>query len=316
MLPYFPFEQDTYATALGVRALRAGETLIEIDAPHYAAELALKASLLREDFRARFQALPGTEPLQWEVLRLLLTRMADESPAHFTRLEGEGGRWHWRNALLGTDSRFVPGDAESLPLAPLDWVGRQVQEDLLVLDGAREGFPLVAGQLCFPSGWCLDQKLGRPLLEVHAPVPRFAEQVGAATLRLMEGLKPGRTVTRCNWALTVTDRLCMEPRARAEWLHLFDGLTPQNAGERCFLRLERQTLSRLPESGAVLFTIHTYLAPVAGEVPTPERRRRLAQVLRTVPDDMSGYKRLGPLREPLLAYLEAPPTGEGPSESP
>lgn len=154
--------------------------------------------------------------------------MADESPAHFTRLEGEGGRWHWRNALLGTDSRFVPGDAESLPLASLDQVGRQVQEDLLVLDGAREGFPLVAGQRCFPSGWCLDQKLGRPLLEVHAPVPRFTEQVGAATLRLMEGLKPGRTV----------------------------------------------------------------------------------------PDEMSGYKRLGPLREPLLAYLEAYPTREGPSGSP
>lgn len=316
MLPYFPFEQDTYAMALGVRALRTGETLIEIDALHYEAELALKDALLREDFRARFQALPGTGPLQWEVLRLLLTRMAEQSPGHFTRREGEDGRWHWRNGLLGAEATFHPGDADSLPLAPLDWVGRQVQEDLLVLDGTRQGFPLVAGQLCFPSGWCLDEKLGRPLLEVHAPVPRFAEQVGAATLRLMDGLKPGRTVTRCNWALTVTDRLCMEPRSRGEWLHLFEGLTPQNAGERCFLRLERQTLSRLPESGAILFTIHTYLAPVAGEVPTPERRHRLAQVLRTVPDDMSGYKRLGPLREPLLAWLEAPCASKDASGSP
>jgi len=316
VLPYFPFEQDAYAMALGVRALRAGETLIEIDALHYEAELALKASLLREDLPSRFQALPGTELLQWEVLRLLLTRMAEQSPGHFTRLEGEDGRWRWRNGVLGTEAVFLPGDADSLPLAPLDWVGRQVQEDLLVLDGTREGFPLVAGQLCFPSGWSLEEKLGRSLLEVHAPVPRFAEQVGAATLRLMDGLKPGRTVTRCNWALTVTDRLCMEPRARAEWLHLFEGLTPQNAGERCFLRLERQTLSRLPESGAILFTLHTYLAPVAGEVPTPERRHRLAQVLRTVPGDMNGYKRLGPLREPLLAWLETPFASKDSSESP
>ena len=39
------------------------------------------------------------------------------------------------------------------------------------------------------------------------PVPRFGEKLGAPTLKLMEGLKAGRSVTRCNWALTVTDRL-------------------------------------------------------------------------------------------------------------
>ncbi|WXH30040.1 hypothetical protein WA016_04010 [Myxococcus stipitatus] len=303
MLPYFPFEQGSYAMALGVRALRPGETLIEIDAPHYTAELALKDSLLREDFHARFQALPGTEAMQWEVLRLVLTRLAADFPERFS-LREEGPTWEWRNSPADTRTALTPGDAGSLPLAPLDWVGRQVQEDLLVLDGTREGFPLVAGQLCFPSGWCLADKVGRSLLDVHAPVPRFAEQMGNPTLRLLEGLKPGRTVTRCNWAFTVTERLCMEPSAFEQWRHLFEGITPENAGERCFLRLERQTLSRLPETGAILFTIHTYRAPVAGEVPTAEHRRRLAHVLRTVPDDMSGYKRLAPLREPLLAYLE------------
>ncbi|MCP3102712.1 DUF3445 domain-containing protein [Myxococcus sp. K15C18031901] len=303
MLPYFPFEQDSYAMALGVRALRPGETLIEVDVPHYLDELAQKDALLREDPRARFQALPGSEPLQWEVARALLRRMAAESPAHFS-LEEDGARWCFGNRLTGVRGVLTPGDADSLPLAPLDWVGRQVQEDLLVLDGTREGFPLVAGQLCFPSGWCLDDKMGRPLLAVHAPVPRFAEQVGASTLKLLDGLKPGRPVTRCNWAITVTPRLCMEPRYRAEWRHLFEGITPDDAGARCLLRLERQTLSRFPETGAVLFTIHTYVAPVAGEVPTPGHRQRLARVLRTVPEDMSDYKRLGPLREPLLAWLE------------
>ncbi|MCE9671644.1 DUF3445 domain-containing protein [Myxococcus stipitatus] len=304
MLPYFPFEQDTFAMALGVRALRPGETLIEVDAPHYLDELALKDTLLRDDPRARFQALPDTEPLQWDVLRFLLRRMAAESPACFS-LEEDGARWRFDNRMSGTRAELTPGDERGLPLAPLDWVGRQVQEDLLVLDGTREGFPLVAGQLCFPSGWCLDDKLGQSLLAVHTPVPRFAEQVGASTLKLLDGLKPGRPVTRCNWAITVTPRLCMEPRYRAEWSHLFEGITPDNAGERCLLRLERQTLSRLPETGAILFTIHTYVAPVAGEVPTPERRHALARVLRTVPEDMSAYKRLGPLRDPLLRWLGA-----------
>ncbi len=47
--------------------------------------------------------------------------------------------------------------------------------------------------------------------------------------------------------------------------------------------LERQTVTRLPRTQAILFTIHTW---------------------RAVPPDMGGYKRLGPLLPPLLAYLE------------
>ncbi|HEX8440053.1 DUF3445 domain-containing protein [Archangium sp.] len=304
MLPYFPFSQDTFALTLGVRALRPDESLIEVDAPHYRDELALKAALLADNPRARFQAAPGTEPLQWETVTEVLPLLARQHPQHFS-LEVEGERWRWRNHLLGTETRFTPGEADSLPRAPLDWLGLQVQEDLLVLDGTREDLPLVAGQLCFPSMWSLDEKLGRSLMEVHAPVPGLNAQLGAATQRLMQGLKAGRSVTRCNWAISVTDRLDLAPWTLREWVHLFEGITARDAGERCFLRLERQTLTLLPRTGGILFTIHTYRAPVAGEVVDPERRRRLANVLRTVPPAVSDYKRLTPLLAPLLAYLEA-----------
>ena len=307
MLPYFPFEQDVFSMSLGVRALRPEETLIEVDAPRYVHELALKASLLTAGHAARFQAEPGTEPLQWETLTVLLPAMARQSPEHFA-LEVDGARWRWRNHLLGTQTLFTPGDAASLPLAPLDWFGRQVQEDLLLLDGTREGFPLVAGQLCFPSGWCLGDKLGLSLLATHEPVPQFNAKLGTSTLKLMDGLKPGRPVTRCNWAISVTERLDLEPQTRPEWQHLFEGITAANAGERCFLRLERQTLTRLPRTRAILFTIHTYVAPIATEVEAPGRRRRLAGVLRSVPEDTAAYKRLTPVLAPLLGYLEA---GEG-----
>jgi hypothetical protein len=306
MLPYFPFAQDTYALTLGVRALRPDETLIEVDAPHYRDELALKASLLASNPRAHFQAGPDTEPLQWETVTELLPVMARQHPQHFA-LEVAGERWHWRNHLLGTQTRFTPGEADSLPRAPLDWLGLQVQEDLLLMDGRREGLPLVAGQLCFPSMWSLDEKLGRSMLEVHAPVPGLNAQLGAPIQRLMEGLKAGRSVTRCNWGITVTDRMDLAPWTLREWVHRFEGITARDAGERCFLRLERQTLTLLPRTGAILFTIHTYRAPVAREVEDPERRRRLANVLRTVPPDVSDYKRLTPVLAPLLAYLDAEP---------
>ncbi|MFY0582326.1 heme-dependent oxidative N-demethylase family protein [Cystobacter fuscus] len=158
------------------------------------------------------------------------------------------------------------------------------------------GLPLIAGQLCFPAGWCLEDKLGHPVLDIHATVPGFGEQLGGATARLMRGLKSGRPVTRVNWGISVTPQLDLAPWTQPEWRHLRQEVTPLNAGEKCYLRLERQTLSVLPASGAILFTIHTYRAPVATEVEDPERRRLLAGVLRTLPRDarLQGPHRLPP----------------------
>lgn len=304
MLPYFPFEQDQFVMKLGVRALRPDETLIEVDEPHYVPELELKQALLAASEPLRFAGPPGTEPAQWETVTTLLPLMARQHPRHFA-LEVEGGSWHWTNRLLGTQTRFTPGDTGSLPLAPLDWVGRQVQEDLLLMDGSREGLPLMAGQLCFPAGWCLGDKLGQPVLLVHGPVPHFARTIGDSTVKLMQGLKAGRPVTRVNWSLSVTDQMDLAPWTRPQWRPLVGLVTAENAGERCFLRLERQTLSLLPETGAILFTIHTYRAPVASEVVDPARRRRFAAVLRSAPEDTRDYKGISPFLEPLLAWLDA-----------
>ena len=304
MLPYFPFDQDRFAMALGVRALRPEEPLIEVDEAHYRDEVRLKAELLEGGQHVRFLALPGTEPQQWETLTTLLPLLAGQHPRHFS-LEIHADTWRWHNRLLGTEARFVPGRTGDLPQAPLDWLGRQVQEDLLVMDGTREGLPLVAGQLVFPSGWCLEDKMGHSVLDIHGPVPRFAAELGTSTVKLMKGLKPGRPVTRVNWALTVADRLDLAPWTRGEWRHQVRDITPANAGERCYLRLERQTLSLMPRTGAILFTIHTYQAPVAREVEAPERRQRLTAVLRSLPEDTSAYKGIAPYLPALLTWLES-----------
>ena len=43
----------------------------------------------------------------------------------------------------------------------------------------------------------------------------------------------------------------------------FAHVSAANAGETLFVRCERQTLRRLPETGAVLFTIGIAVAPLA-----------------------------------------------------
>lgn len=233
------------------------------------------------------------------------------------RLEFDAGQVALKHQLLSAEPRFhsqaLPGTnalqqqaAEELgysvppPVNALDWVGRQVAEDLLLMSGS-DGWPLVAGQLCFPNDWCLDDKLGRSLLEVHGPVPGFAARIGNATLNLFDKLKPGRPVWRANWSVKVTSRLDLPPHINATFEASKREITAANAGVRCFFRIERQTLTRLP--GGILFTVKTTVEPV--ESLSASERAALAATLRTTPPEIMEYKGIAPFASPLLAYLEA-----------
>lgn len=286
---------------MGVHALN-DNSLIEVDETSYHEELILKQCLLSEEYDQYFRALPDTEAMQWDVVELILPTMAALYPRHFVLLTN-GNSWLWRNHLLNTETQFLLGDDRSLPLPPLDWLGRQVQEDLLIMSDAP-GMPLVAGHLCFPNSWCLEDKLGLSLLDIHLPVPLFAETVGRSTSLLLERLKVGRPVTRVNWSIKATSRLNFMPRYAYEEQQAYQHLTSENIGERCFLRLERQTLSRLLHTKAVLFTIRTYQAPIMEVVHIADYARRIAGVVRTMPYEMQAYKALAPCADMLLAYLD------------
>ncbi len=302
----FALPAEHFTMSVGARPL-GDEPLIELDPSCYAAEIGLKEQILAEDYRYYFQALPGSEPAQWGALETVLPALAADYPEHFA-LERNGASWVWENHLLDQRTSFTLGDSASLPQAPLDWLGRQVQEDLLLMAGAP-GFPLVAGQLCFPNHWCLDDKLGLPLLAIHNPVPGYAEQVGRPTDLLLERLKPERPVWRRNWSVVVSAQLNLSSRYNAEMAGRKAAITPANAGERCYFRTERQTLSRVSAEGAVLFTIRTHAAPIAALVADPAWAARFRSLLRSTPPATLAYKGMAPYFEALLAYVEGATQG-------
>lgn len=302
-LPYFPFGQQ-FNDKMGTAALSESDRLIEVDA-HYGAEIALKRQLLTTSPDYYFRVLPGHETAQWEVLEAVLRDLARFYPDQFT-LTTEGDDWHWHNRALGETTAFTIGEAATLPLAPLDWVGRQVQEDLLVLAGDAPA--LVAGQLCFGNGWCLDEKIGLLFWQIHAPIVPIVEPMMRAAQKLMERIPVGKPVWRLNWSIKVTDQLDMTSRHTPALDQLLadqlPALTPEAIGQQLYLRIERQTLTRLPRSGAVLFGLHTYQNRLADELATrPDAADRLARVLATTPPAMLDYKGITPFLPPLMRYL-------------
>jgi hypothetical protein len=301
MLPYFPLTSDRYEMPMNARA-EAG-ALIEVEPAKYSEEIALKQQIIASDPRYYVKCQPDVQPLAWEAIELLLPDMAKHYPAEF-ELEVQGDRWTWTNRLLNMTTTFVLGADASLPSPPLYWLGLQVQEDLILMAEREDGDAVcVAGHLCFGSVWCLDDKIGRNFLQVHDPVPEFRERIGAPSDQLMRRLKPGRPVSRANWTLAGTAQLNLAPALAAEWRAASGGITPENVAERVFFRVERQTLTRLPRTRGILFTIHTYLNPLGEVVAEPARLRRLASVLSDYPEAAKDYKGMRPFFDTVIAYL-------------
>ena len=303
MLAHLTLDDAPHALRMDVRSL-APDCLIDVDPARYAAELAQKAEILAAHHAECVVALPDTEAMQWDALAVVLANMARHYPQWFA-LSIDGDRWRWTNTLIGEATAFTFADAASLPHAPLDWLARQVQEDLCLMDPAQPGVPLVAGSLVFTPGWSLGAKMGQPFVEIHDPVPEFAERIGRSGALLLARLKPDRPTARVNWGLDTSDRLHDPPHVRDRFPDEKEGITVANAGERLFLRSEWQTLARLPRTGGVLFTIRTRIAPLAVAVGDADDARRLAALVRTIPAAMQKYKGIERYGDALLAYLDA-----------
>lgn len=139
---------------------------------------------------------------------------------------------------------------------------RTVWEDLCVCQADADGtYRLTAAAVAFPTDWRLSEKFGQPLDFIHRPIHGYAEQLSAGVNHFFATLKPDQIFGRANWFVMASDALRYlpddDPATR------FAHVTADNAGDTLFARCERQTLRRLPETGAVLFTIGVAVEPLA-----------------------------------------------------
>lgn len=137
-----------------------------------------------------------------------------------------------------------------------------VHEDLCLLTQrpGEEVYRLIGAAVAWPSDWHPAEKIGLPLRALHAPIAGYEEQLATGVDRFMETLRPGPIYGRCNWFIAATgERRWLPDKPPAE---AFAHVTPENAGKTLFVRSERQTLRRLPQTDAILFTIGIYVEPL------------------------------------------------------
>ncbi len=286
-----PYDLSARLFQIGTKPLDPAEWL-EPDAA-MVAQLEEKARLYRQHYYAVFAEMPESLAAQTELLGLL----ADYLPTRFPSL--------WRREA--NNLRIVPtGEIVALDGAesPLLIAALLVQDDLLLLQRDSTGWRLTAGALAFPSSWVLAEKVGKVLDAIHEPVPGFGPGTRPAQImaRMFDAARPETPMIRWNFSLYGDERL-FHPDVLGPDIRRF------GSGERAdpvVLRVERQTLRKLPDTGAMAFTIRIGLHGLDELARHPEARRiaeALIEQVAALTAEQLDYKGLTRERERVLVRL-------------
>ena len=189
-------------------------------------------------------------------------------------------------------------------LPPLYAAARRVADDLCLMEKRDGAWRLAALSLSAGSFFTAQEVIGKSLAELHGPVTGFADRFGVRVHRIFEGLRPGLVLERRNWTLLNSAELHTPSSApiRARIGEIDVG----QAGAVLHLRVERQTLRRLPRTGGALFTIRVWLAPLADLADEPARLAAFARAWRDATPDLRAYKRFDLYGDLVEAFLRDP----------
>ncbi|WP_109251430.1 heme-dependent oxidative N-demethylase subunit alpha family protein [Marinicauda salina] len=195
---------------------------------------------------------------------------------------------HKANAAQHEAARLV-ASAVGEPLGegpPLLAAAALVSDDLVVMEADENGdWRATSIVLTAPTFFTIDRAFDAGLEALHGPVPdgeRLARRIG----RVFDNLPDDAVLERFNWTLQAggerftPDAAPLRDRARAA--------PSEMAADLLHVRVERQTIRRLPDTDAVLFTIRVCLDPVTAIAE--EDRAVLAKAWRGISEDGRAYK--------------------------
>ncbi len=282
-----PYDGSTRPFTVGLKPI-GEEVWLEPDR-FLNVHLAEKDRLYARDLSAVFRAEDDTADVQREVLDLVADNLVRFHPRTHAFEKGSV-------TLTETGRRIALAEEPALLTA-----SKLVQEDLVVMRKGVDGYRLVAASVCFPSSWRLSEKIGRSMSGIHEGVPDFnGARMGQVVERLFENLTTDQLVCRFNWSIYPDSNLHHPMPEGIPFTVTAETLA------RLFLRVERQTLRRLPGSGDILFTIRIHHDPLA-KLAEQEDRKRIASDLRgqlmNLTEDQLDYKGMVTARDEIAATL-------------
>jgi hypothetical protein len=298
--PHFrPYRWASPDFQVGLQPIAARDWLILDD--DYAEFMRAKRQHLTACAHRCYRTLPGSLAAQRELRSMVLSYLLEHYPNRFT---------------LTGDTLSCAIDGHSLNLAedaaePLRQLSAFVQEDFMLLQEVDGRQQITAASNAYSSSGRLVASVGHDVRWAHENVPDLTKQHGSRIDRILSTMHQDFLCARFNWLLTPLTSLFFpeDPHvANAAALQSVSAQLAQHpslAGSLLHMRVERQTLRRLPKTGAVAFSIHTYSDPLSALTKDDADISTLINLLKAYSPARLQYSEMGVIRDAVVAWLEA-----------
>ena len=269
---------------------------------HYATNMREKRERLAAFPDQYYRALPSSLPAQRELRDRVVAHLLRDYPDRFAR----------NDSVFTSLDTGVEVNLDDGPIEPLLQLSNLIEEDFMLIEEVDGRALITAASNVYSSSGRLVASVGHAIDWAHIPVPGLTAMLGRRIDRIVGSVHAETPGERFNWQITPLPSIFF-PRddphaANAAAMHDIREIlraNPQQAGDLLWIRVERQTLSRLPNSRAVAFSLHTYSDPLSSIQSDLESVRAILALLRGYSAERLKYSEMDILYEPMIAWLES-----------
>jgi hypothetical protein len=265
---------------------------LELDSS-YATVVQQRQELYKKYGDSTLQQRPGAELATKELMEVVLQFLCARYPQYF-RIDKDNMIFH--NGILETQTDLRATE-------PLHVLLRNVPEDfaIVVRDPETGTYSFRAGMIMSSLGWNLGTKIGLKLHEIHAPVPHYKSKMQFSMDRFFAKMPTDKGIQRGSWGIEIDQPLYVPPD---EFEAVRADQDPNLTFDRCHLRVDWQTLRRLPLSGAIVFNFKGLFTPVEEFRDEPYIPSLVLKVLKEGDKDIMEYKHTSYTNHVVIPKLE------------
>lgn len=211
--------------------------------------------------------------------------------------------------LINNDS--IPWDcSQEEPVDLLRVLAGNIEEDFLIMlkddpTNEDEEYIMRSSLTGSPAGFDPAHNFDRPISFIHKPVPQYKERLSSPMSRFFNKLEPKDLWVRGNFSVQTNSVLFkLEDHHAREGDEVKELTAADLDFDNCFMRCERQVLTRLPKSRANIMIVKTFLTPLK-QIKAEGLGHELARAIDSWPDDLAFYKRRHAWGNAVTEYLRS-----------
>jgi hypothetical protein len=281
-----PYKCGEGGVRIGLKPINT-KSWLEID-DNFKNEHNLKKNLLSSNRHEVFQAKDKSHLVQKELLGLITAHIKE---------------YHSEKYLFEGQNIFIKATGENINLVdkntpPIETASFLVQEDLVLMNPREDKFYLEAAVLTAPSHWSLVEKFSKSLMDVHEGVPGYQEKIGTRVDQIFNKLPSDRILERFNWSIFDSPELFQPVRSKPD-------VTIKKKGiQDLYLRVERQTIRKLPNHGSIVFTIRVHVDPLLSISKEHGLLNDLNLAIANLPQEMKEYKLIDQIEKEVTDWIQ------------